>query len=191
MTAKKSNFTYMKKTIIVFAFSLLCVKGFGQKENETSDFKKNEVKINALYLVLGAFDATYERAINDESSVGTSITFLLDKEADVNTAFAISPYYRFYFGKKPVSGFYMEGFGLYQSINREVYNFEGNNIYSEEKVKAFALGIALGGKWYTKRDVMFEIGGGIGRNLSINSNIPNTDYSRITGKIAISVGYRF
>jgi hypothetical protein len=38
---------------------------------------------------------------------------------------------------------------------------------------------------------MFEIGGGIGRNLSINSNIPNTDYSRITGKIAISVGYRF
>ncbi|GAA4067135.1 hypothetical protein GCM10022389_10100 [Flavobacterium cheonanense] len=191
MTAKKSNFIYMKKTIIVFAFSLLCLKGFGQKENETSDFKKNEVKINALYLVLGAFDATYERAINDESSVGTSITFLLDKEADVNTAFAISPYYRFYFGKKPVAGFYMEGFGLYQSINREVYYYQGNNFYSEEKVKAFALGIALGGKWYTKRDVMFEIGGGIGRNLSINSNIPNTDYSRITGKIAISVGYRF
>lgn len=181
----------MKKTIIVFAFSLLCVKGFGQKENETSDFKKNEVKINALYLVLGVFDANYERAINDESSFGTSLTFLLDKEADINTAFAISPYYRFYFGKKPVAGFYMEGFGLYQSINREVYYYEGNNFYSEEKVKAFALGIGLGGKWYTKRNVMFEIGAGIGRNLSINSNIDNTDYSRITGKIAISVGYRF
>lgn len=182
----------MKKTIIVFAFSLLCVKGFGQKENETSDFKKNEVKINALYLVLGAFDATYERAINDESSFGTSLTFLLDKEADINTAFAISPYYRFYFGKKPVSGFFMEGFGLYQSVSRDITYFYGSyTTEQKEKVKAFALGIGLGGKWYTKRNVMFEIGAGIGRNLSISSNINNTDYSRITGKIAISVGYRF
>ncbi len=182
----------MKKTIIVFAFSLLCIKGFAQKENELSDFKKNEVKLNALYLVLGVFEGTYERAINDESSFGTSITFLLDKEANINTAFAISPYYRFYFGKKPVSGFYMEGFSLYQSVSQyETFYYGSYTTEREEKVKAFALGIGLGGKWYTKRNVMFEVGAGIGRNLSISSNIDNTDYSRITGKIAISVGYRF
>jgi hypothetical protein len=182
----------MKKIIIVFAFSILCLKGFGQKENETSDFKKNEIKINALYLVLGAFDATYERAINDESSFGTSITFLLDKKAEVNTEFSISPYYRFYFGKKPVAGFFMEGFGLYQNVRRyDTFYYGSFTTEREEKVQAFALGIGLGGKWYTKRNVMFEISAGIGRNLSISSNIENSDYSRITGKGGITVGYRF
>lgn len=181
----------MKKTIILVASLLFCYTGFGQEKKEVSDFKKNEIKINALYLVLGAFDLTYERAINDESSFGTSVTFLVDKEADISTAFAISPYYRFYFGKKPVSGFYMEGFSLYQSVKRDNYYYYDGDTYVDEKVQAFALGIGLGGKWYTKRNVMFEIGAGIGRNLSISSNVPNTDYEKITGKIAIAVGYRF
>lgn len=180
------------RKISIALFLMIGFIGFSQNETkEQVDFKKNEIKVNALYLVLGVFDVAYERAINDESSFGTSVTLLLDKEADINTAFAISPYYRFYFGKKPVSGFFMEGFGLYQSINRETYYYIGNEFYQEEKVKAFALGIGLGGKWYTKRNVMFEIGGGIGRNLSISSNIPDSDYSRITGKFNISVGYRF
>ena len=87
----------------------------------------------------------------------------------------------------------MEGFSMYESVNRDNYYYDSDGLGSnvEEKVKAFSLGIGLGGKWYTKRNVMFEIGGGIGRNLSISSNIPDTDYSRITGKIAIAVGYRF
>jgi hypothetical protein len=184
----------MKK---IFTYSLLvlfCLNGFSQTEKETIDFKKNEIKLNALYLVLGAFEGTYERAINEESSFGCSLTFLLDNnDADINTAFAVSPYYRFYFGKKPVSGFYMEGFALYENVNRDnyYYNTEGFGVNVEEKINAFALGIGLGGKWYTKRNVMFEIGGGIGRNLSITSNIPDTDYSKITGKISIGVGYRF
>ena len=191
---KKNKPENMKKTIIVFAFSLFCIKGFSQKEKESLDFKKNEVKINALYLVLGAFEGTYERAINDESSFGTSLTFLLDSaDSDINTAFAVSPYYRFYFGKKPVSGFFMEGFSLYQSVNRDGYYYDnsGSGYVADEKVKAFALGLGLGGKWCTKRNVMFEIGAGVGRNLSISSNIDTTDYSKITGKIAIAVGYRF
>ncbi|WP_395061100.1 DUF3575 domain-containing protein [Flavobacterium sp.] len=185
----------MKKAIVLL--TLLFINVTYCQEKPKDDFKKNEVKLNALYLILGAFEGTYEQAINDESSFGTSLTFTLGDDPDLNTAFAISPYYRFYFGEKPVAGFYVEGFSLYQSLNRnyDSYTYDTNGNYSygskEEKVKAFALGIGLGGKWYTKRNVMFEIGGGLGRNLSISSNIPNTDYSRITGKIAISVGYRF
>ncbi|MEC4004217.1 DUF3575 domain-containing protein [Flavobacterium sp. SUN052] len=188
----------MKKIAIALLLTV-CLNGFSQNEKkEIQDFKKNEIKVNALYLILGAFDATYERAINEESSVGSSVTFLLDKEGDINTAFAISPYYRFYFGGKPVSGFFMEGFSLYQKVNRNTtyYTYDPTLGYStrkdyEEKVSAFALGIGLGGKWYTKRNVMFEISAGIGRNLSISSNVPDTDYSRITGKFGITVGYRF
>lgn len=189
----------MRKIILLVAivFSVNANAQESQKtdsESQKVDFKKNELKLNALYLVLGAFDVTYERAINDESSFGTSLTFIIDNNADVNTVFAFSPYYRFYFGKKPVSGFYMEGFSLYESLKRDnTYYDSNNNVYIPvtEKVNALALGIGLGGKWYTKRNVMFEIGMGIGRNISVTTNYDNINYSRITGKIAISVGYRF
>lgn len=190
----------MRKTIILITLSFFYLNGFSQNDKkEVKDFTKNEIKLNALYLILGALDVTYERAINDESSIGSSITFLLDKkEGDINTAFALSPYYRFYFGKKPVAGFFMEGFSLYQKVNRQstYYIYDPTLGYStrtnyDEKVSAFALGIGLGGKWYTKRNVMFEINAGIGRNLSISSNVPQTDYSKITGKFGVTVGYRF
>ncbi len=189
----------MKKIIILL--SILSIQTLFSQEKaakEIQDFKKNEIKINALYLILGAFEGTYERAINDESSFGSSITFLIDKENDINTAFALSPYYRLYFGKKPVSGFFVEGFSMYQSLkfNNTIYNYDPNNggsFYSnrEEKIKSFSLGIGLGGKWYTKSNILFEINAGIGRSLSVTSNIPNSDYSRITGKFGITVGYRF
>ena len=185
----------MKKLLTLLVL-LSMQLSFSQTKPKDSlpNFKKNEIKINALYLILGAFEGTYERALNDESAVGASVTFLLENENDINTAFAFSPYYRFYFGEKPVSGFYMEGFSLYQSIRRDNYYYYGSEGFDQvvdEKVQAFALGIGLGGKWYTRRNVMFEIGAGIGRNLAISSNIPNTDYEKITGKIAIAVGYRF
>lgn len=194
----------MRKIIILFAFSLFCIKGFSQNEKkEVKDFKKNEIKVNALYLILGAFEVAYERAVDDESAVGGSVLFLLDKAGDTTSGFALSPYYRFYFGAKPVSGFFMEGFSMYQNATRNssyynvgYYDSNGNYVYGsnynkQEKVSALALGIGLGGKWYTKRGVMFEINCGIGRNISISSNIPNTDYNKITGKIGITAGYRF
>ena len=189
----------MKKIIILL--SILSFQTLFSQEKatkEVQDFKKNEIKINALYGILGVFEGAYERAINEESAFGVSVAFILDtKDSGINTAFSISPYYRLYFGKKPVSGFFVEGFSLYQKVNvdRAYYYFDPNTgsgyTTKEENIKAFALGIGLGGKWYTKSNVLFEINAGIGRNLSISSNIPNSDYNRITGKIGITVGYRF
>jgi hypothetical protein len=189
----------MKKLITLLVL-LAMQLSFSQTKPKDSvpDFRKNEIKINALYLILGAFEGTYERALNDESAVGASVTFLLDGENDINTAFAFSPYYRLYFGKKPVSGFFVEGFAQYAKINYNEYEYfynpnTGESTYNEydNKISAFALGIGLGGKWYTKSNILFEINAGIGRNLSISSDNPNTDYSRITGKFAIGIGYRF
>ncbi|MBC7525552.1 MAG: hypothetical protein H7239_14090 [Flavobacterium sp.] len=84
--------------------------------------------------------------------------FLIDKAGDTSSGFALSPYYRFYFGAKPVAGFFMEGFSMFQSatINKSYYNSgyydnNGNHVSSyyankDKKVTAFALGIGLGGK---------------------------------------------
>jgi hypothetical protein len=73
------------------------LSGFSQ-EKETIDFKRNELKGNALFLVLGAGEITYERLINEDSGLGVSLFFV--KEEDFDTQFSLTPYYRSYFGKK-------------------------------------------------------------------------------------------
>ncbi|MFE3869709.1 hypothetical protein ACFX5F_00550 [Flavobacterium sp. ZS1P70] len=63
----------MKKLFIIMCkFSFL--SGFVQ-EKETIDFKRNEIKGNALFLVLGTAEITYERLINEDSGLGVSLFF--------------------------------------------------------------------------------------------------------------------
>ena len=81
------------------------------QENQTNF---NEVKLNGLYLVIGAFDVAYERTINEESAFGVDLFLPFDNDIDIN--YYVSPYYRFYFGKKYPAGFFVEGFGMLNSI---------------------------------------------------------------------------
>ena len=70
-------------------FILMCLTsslfGFSQ-EKETVDFKRNELKGNALLLVIGAGEFTYERLLNEESGVGVSLFFNYDDQFTPNLA---------------------------------------------------------------------------------------------------------
>lgn len=156
------------------------------KEDNKTQKNVSEIKLNALYLIIGAFDIAYERTINEESAFGVSLFLPFDEDVSDTYKFSISPYYRFYFGKEYATGFFAEGFGLLNSTRDEYYN-NNNYSYTYEDNTDFALGIGVGGKWVTKRGVFFEISGGIGRNL-FNNNDSNYE---IIGKGGISVGYRF
>lgn len=170
------------------------------QEKEPVSFNKNEIKLNALMLIAGAFEVTYEHLLNDESGVGVSVFASFDKDFD--TKFSLTPYYRFYFGKKPASGFFMEGFGMLNSYERQGddnYDYNtgaiGNGV-PDKRITDFALGFGLGSKWVTKRGFMFEINGGVGRNLFNSSNDDNGGYNddeeyQIVGRIGFSIGYRF
>jgi hypothetical protein len=177
----------MKKSIL-----LLCLASFFfgySQENETTDLKKNELKGNALMLVAGAFEITYERLLNDESGAGLSL--FLSYDEDVYTKFSLTPYYRFYFGKKAASGFFAEGFGMLNTYQGENYYYnDGITItVKEEKITDFALGFGLGGKWVNKKGFVFELNAGIGRNLF---NDKSSDYDQeIVGRGGITLGYRF
>ena len=46
--------------------------------------------------------------------MGVSVFLGLDNEIDKK--FSVAPYYRFYFGKKPAAGFFVDGFGAYYEI---------------------------------------------------------------------------
>lgn len=173
-------------------FILICLtsfySGFSQ-EKEPTDFKRNELKGNALMLVAGAAEFTYERLLNEESSLGVSLFFSYDKNIDTN--FSLTPYYRFYFGKKPAAGFFVEGFGMLNNYEYRYYNnsYDPNPTLNEGNATDFALGFGLGGKWITKRGFVFEINSGIGRNL-FNSTNHNNDFE-IVGRGGITLGYRF
>ncbi len=175
----------MKK--IVLALCIIATTfGYGQ-EKEQDSFAKNEIKGNAIMLVAGALEGTYERLLNEESGVGVSLFVSYDES--INTKFSLTPYYRFYFGKKPAAGFFVEGFGMLDSYTQPASesdwftNYEG----PEKNVTDFALGFGLGSKWVTKKGFVFEINGGIGRNLF---NSSDTDYE-IVGRGGITLGYRF
>jgi hypothetical protein len=155
-------------------------------ENESTPENFNEIKLNGLYLVLGAFDVTYERTINEESAFGINLFVPFDDDINDDINYYLSPYYRFYFGNKYAAGFFLEGFGMLNSTNEYEYLI-GSNSSRKETITDFALGIGLGGKWITNSGFVGELNLGFGRNLFNNNRY---DYE-IIGKVGITLGYRF
>lgn len=179
----------MKKSILLLILLLSYFVTRAQDEQQIIVGEKNEVKLNALFMVIGAFEGTYEYLLNDESGVGISVFLPFDKDIKDDINYYISPYYRFYFGKKYAAGFFLEGFGMLNSVNERIYYYNNGfeTTIEENKINDFALGIGLGGKWVTKRGLLGEINVGIGRNLFNTKDYNN----EIVAKIGLTVGYRF
>lgn len=175
-----------------FYFLLLCLtigSTNAQERKESTDstyYGKHEIKLNAILLVVGAFEVNYEYLLNEEMGLGISAFAAYDDSVIEDIDYYISPYFRYYFGKKYASGFFVEGFGMLNRTDRNV-----NLIFLESEdsnfVTDFALGFGLGSKWVTKRGWMFEFNYGIGRNL-FNNKESDLD---LIGKFGISLGYRF
>jgi len=151
---------------------------------------KNELKTNVSNLIALSFaDVAYERLLNEESSFGIAILVNVNQNSDADfldayREFSITPYYRQYFSRSFAKGFFVEGFGMYNTGDDSIVfndNSTENRGYSD-----FALGVSVGGKFVTKRGFMVEVYGGLGRNLL------NADFSpEIVGRGGVSLGYRF
>ena len=176
------------KNILIIIVLFVSVFGFAQEKDKVSVLsKKDEIKGNALFLVAGALEVTYERILNEES--GTGVSLFIPYDNTTGTKFNITSFYRFYFGKKPAAGFYAEGFGMLNSYTQEASNGNLFSFYNgpEKDVTDLALGFGIGGKWITKKGFIFEINSGIGRNLF---NSKSTDYL-VVGRGGVTLGYRF
>ena len=71
------------------------------------------------------------------------------------------------------------------------YTFESLNLTAIKGISVtdFALGFGLGGKWITKKGVIFEINSGIGRNLFYKEDSSNR--LQFVGRGGIGIGYQF
>ncbi len=164
-----------------------------QAQNDSDqvvNIEKNEIKLNALFLLLGTFEASYERNLSENSSIGMSVLIPFAREyLDTDMDYYASPYYRVFFGKKHAAGFFLEGFGMLNSIRTSYSYYPNSGTYGNfESTTDFALGLGLGGKWFTKGGFVFEINGGFGRNLF---NATNEDAVTFVGKLGFNLGYRF
>jgi hypothetical protein len=172
---------------IVMLFSIFVVNA--QNDNSVNG-KKNELKLNLLLPLTGAIEGTYERNLNEKSSLGVSVftVFNNDKSHD-DLNYSVSPYYRRYFGKKFASGFFAEGFGMLSSIDgKKIYDTNDNSIFTEgSDVIDFSLGLGLGSKWVTKSGFIFEVNVGLGKLLF---NADKTDHTQVA-RFGFHLGYRF
>ena len=185
------------RKIVLFLCLIIFTTSFSQ-EKEVETFKKNEIKLNAIFLLGGALDVTYERILTPESGVGGAMFISFNNE--LTQEFSLTGFYRFYFGKKIASGFFVEGFGSLNQFDNsddytESYNSDGykeniyNINYSTEVITDFALGFGAGSKWVTKKGFVFELYAGVGRNLF---NDKSEDYdNEIMGRGGINIGYLF
>ncbi|SHF96165.1 hypothetical protein SAMN05444372_101346 [Flavobacterium micromati] len=176
----------MKKLFIVLCLSSFLI-GFSQQK-DTTDFKRNELKGNTLFLILGNFEASYERILSKESGIGVAISKPFDKD-QWNINYALTAYYRYYFGKKVAAGFFVERFSMINTgISHVSYRSDNNGnliIIDKDRFTDFALGFGLGSKWVHKRGFTFEINAGIGRNLFSDES------PEVVGRGGITLGYRF
>lgn len=167
---------------ITFTLLMLCV--FGANAQETKKTTRHEIKINALYTVIGIPEFGYEYIISEESSAGVDILF--SSEEDLNFKFAITPHYRFYFGKKPATGFFTEVFGMLNVSESDHYYYDNSSFNNSSETNTdFALGFAVGAKFLTNKEWTFEISGGVGRNLL------NNDSNDFVPRGGLSIGKRF
>lgn len=167
-------------------FSIFAVNA----QNYNSEIeKKNELKLNVIALASGSFEGTYERNLNEKSSLGVSLMAVFNDYNEDDLNYSLSPYYRRYFGKKFASGFFLEGFGMLTNIDgKKVYDPIDNSKFTEgSDVFDLSLGLGLGSKWVTKSGFIFEVNVAMGKLLF---NADKTDHDHVA-RFGLHVGYRF
>lgn len=172
---------------IVLCFGVFFT-GHAQEETNETSAQKDEIKLNVGYLIAGLPEVTYERYLSDETAIGVSVAFSVDE--DIDYKFIAVPYFRFYFGKKSNAGFFVEGnAGLFSEEYESYRDFNPNtgygNVTTENKI-GLGLGMAVGGKFVTKKGWIAELVGGLGRNFA-NSDMLSEVYPRV----GVSIGKRF
>jgi hypothetical protein len=182
----------MKK--MIFLFLLASAFSFGQYRSDygrLSPDRTNEIKVNALSLLIYGTEIGYERIVSDGVGAGISVMVpykntASDKILTTSLNYYISPYVRYYF-EPMASGFFFEGFGIY--ANRKHDTSDASYTPTTPNYSTFGLGFGGGRKWVQYSGFTFEASAGIGRNIIVPDHA--TLAQNFSFKLGVSAGYRF
>lgn len=190
----------MKK--ILFIILPLIVQVSFSQESSSVNMGKNEIKFDVLSLVaLGKIHLSYERFLNDDFSVGISGNFNQSKsrEEDFETGknrtledYQIIPFVRYNFSKSQIRYYFIEVFisvnqGKYRELERLIdQNNVGYYQAIEKDYSDYAIGAAVGHKFYIKEKLGVDIFVGMGKNLFSTGESPD-----LISRVGVNLGYRF
>lgn len=171
-----------KFSLLFYALLISSSLSAQNKTETTSKFSssQNEVKFNVLTGLLSLPEISYERILNEKSSVGLSVGFGVNKE-DLDLDFFLLPYYRFFFEqKKNTAGFFIEGNLIYF---KETSKFQ-QEIEDLPKI-GFGVGAAIGYKLLDNNGLAIDLTAGLGKNFNDKKYL-----SPYFPRIGISIGKR-
>ena len=186
----------MKKIFTIFTIFTVLFSLRAQERNsqqESGSERKNDILADPILLIsVPMINVSYERLISQNMGIGVNAMITLND--DVDDFRQVSPYFRYYLGRKYASGFFFEGFVPITNSLTEVYTeINENNYYSynyigDQNITTVGVGFGVGGKWVIKDKLVIEASGGIARRFG-DFNRYNT--GGVTGKIMAGIGYRF
>ena len=167
----------------------------------TATFAQIEVKVNPVGLLFGGVCISGEYILSDNMGVEltgrlASRNLAFTTEDSKLTGFGSTAAFKYYFSPD-VGGdkFYAGVYARYAGLKGK---YTGDLSQKEETVtwNKFALGINAGYKWVADSGLLFEVGTGIGRNLSSEWTYSDGDESYdfnfpLDFTFRISVGWRF
>ena len=181
----------MRKFVLTLLSLAVITVSQGQEKQKdvSSDFKKNIVKLNLFSLPLKNLSLQYERGLTRKISVSlglrlepkgslplkNTIKNSMDVEdndtADagldfVNNAqvsnWAITPEFRYYFGKKPLNGFYIApfvrigGYGVDWNYKFEKDDGSSKPVHLKGRSSAFSAGLLFGAQWHLRGNIVLD-----------------------------------
>jgi hypothetical protein len=188
---------------------MLAVYGFSQ-DNGSGDFTKNKVKLNLFGLPLKNISVQYERGLTEDISVCLGIRVqpkgdlpfknsisraIGDEDTTANdlvdnakaSSWAITPEFRYYFGKRPLSGFYIAPYARIGGNSLEwSYAFRKDDgtmkgMDFSGKVNSIYGGLLLGAQWHLGKGFLIDwwiLGPSYGSmKITLNADGDMTDLS--------------
>lgn len=165
-------------------------------------WSQTDVKINPIGALFGSPDISAEFAINESTGIEPfiGVTFRNYAITDVtykSNGFGLGAIGKYYFN--PEKGMDKFWTGLYLRGGNSTSTGTFNGTAEEVGNARVALGFAAGYKWVSSRNIVFELGIGIGRafyNKYTNKTAGSIDLSKfpianIDGLGRLQVGYRF
>ena len=161
---------------------------------DTTARYQNVLSANPLGLLLGYYNAEYERAISTTSTVGLSGAYFSIEDDELAV---VEAKYRYYPQARPFSGFSVGGSLGYGQLNDEPDEFitvaDSRPVAQQqsETSSAFLFGIELDYNWLVGRDRRFFIGTGIGARRLFGGDV-DTDTPVVIPTIRlVNVGFAF